>query len=96
MPTTRRDLFKLGALAAASTALPALANAPAADAPAIERAKRPPLAPLDRLRAEFGSLPALYDAAGVRHCYPMRRRAAAEPHDFTGKQPLTAFASRLV
>jgi 2'-hydroxyisoflavone reductase len=41
MPTTRRDLFKLGALAAASTALPALANAPAADAPAIERAKRP-------------------------------------------------------
>lgn len=51
---------------------------------------------LDRLRAEFGSLPALYDAAGVPHCYPMRRRAAAEPHDFTGKQPLTAFASRPV
>ena len=38
MGTTRRDLFKLGALAAASTALPSLAAAPAAP---VARAPRP-------------------------------------------------------
>ncbi|WP_202842220.1 NAD-dependent epimerase/dehydratase family protein [Luteimonas saliphila] len=41
MRTSRRDLFKLGALAAASTVLPAIANASPTASTAIERAQRP-------------------------------------------------------